>query len=166
MAPNDHHTIKLTKKVNVLNVAIEDFTPSLKRNTTKNEKEGKSNMAISVDKVKQIQSAKVDLGELILSINPVTDKEWDAFEKLVSAHKNLMKIDSDSLLQLPLPLETSKKATPSFRQDCPRCKGTGEYFDDPEKDNRPSVCVCDQIADKQWAVIKADWETQLSPVEA
>jgi len=61
-------------------------------------------MAISVEKVKQIQSQTVDLGELILSVNPVTDKEWDCFEKLVAAHKNLMKIDTDSLLQLELPL--------------------------------------------------------------
>lgn len=60
-------------------------------------------MAISQDKVKQIQTQTIDLGELITSINPVTPQDWDAFEKLVAAHKSMTKIDTDSLRQLELP---------------------------------------------------------------
>lgn len=60
-------------------------------------------MAISQQAVKQIQKQTEDLAELIVSINPVTVKEWDAFEKLVAAHKDLTKIDTDALRQLGLP---------------------------------------------------------------
>ena len=66
-------------------------------------------MAITNDKVKQIQTQTEDLAELILSINPVTDREWDAFEKLVAARKSLAKIDTDSLRQLELPLPKREK---------------------------------------------------------
>lgn len=66
-------------------------------------------MAISQDKVKQIEAQTEDLAELILSVHPVTVKEWDAFEKLVAAHKSMTKIDTDSLRQLELPLETREK---------------------------------------------------------
>jgi len=62
-------------------------------------------MAISQDAVKKIQTQTIDLAELIVSINPVTVKEWDAFEKLVAAHKSMTRIDTDSLRQLELPLE-------------------------------------------------------------
>ena len=61
-------------------------------------------MAISNDAVKQIETATVDIGELIHKINPVTNAEWKAFEKLVDAHKALRSIDTDSLRQLELPL--------------------------------------------------------------
>ena len=62
-------------------------------------------MAISNEMVKDIQSLTVDLGELIHSLNPVTDKEWAVFERLVQAHQALRRADTDSLLQLELPLE-------------------------------------------------------------
>jgi len=63
-------------------------------------------MAISTEKVKGIQELTVDLGELIHSINPVTEKEWAVFERLVQAHQSLRRADTDSLLQLELPLRT------------------------------------------------------------
>jgi len=66
-------------------------------------------MAISQGGVKQIQTATIELGELIHAINPVTIPEWDAFEKLVAAHKSMAKIDTDSLRQLELPLRQKEK---------------------------------------------------------
>ena len=57
-------------------------------------------MAITNDQVKLIQTQRIELEELILSIKPLSEKEWDAFEKLVAAHKTLTKIDTDSLRQL------------------------------------------------------------------
>ena len=60
-------------------------------------------MAIPQKAVKQIQTQTIELGELIHSVKPVTTQEWDAFEKLVAAHKSLTKIDTDSLRQLELP---------------------------------------------------------------
>ena len=62
-------------------------------------------MAISNEKVKDIQELTVNLGEIIHSINPVTEKEWGVFERLVQAHQALRRADTDSLLQLELPLE-------------------------------------------------------------
>jgi len=62
-------------------------------------------MAISNDQVEQIQTQTIDLGDLILSMKPVTEREWNAFEKLVAAHKSLTSIDADSLRQLHLPLQ-------------------------------------------------------------
>jgi len=123
-------------------------------------------MAISVEKVKQIQAQTIDLGELILSINPVTEKEWDAFEKLVSAHKNLMKIDSDSLLQLPLPLAEKKPAPPKFRPDCPRCSGTGEWTDPSDKSGTPRACNCNEVEDFAWLQVRTEWEKELAPAES
>jgi len=61
-------------------------------------------MAITNEAVKEIQRTTVDIGELIHSLNPITLAEWKAFEKLVDAHKALRNIDTDSLLQMELPL--------------------------------------------------------------
>jgi len=61
-------------------------------------------MAISNDKVKEIQALVVDLGEIIHSINPVTEKEWTVYEAMVDAHRKLRRADTDALLQLELPL--------------------------------------------------------------
>ena len=60
-------------------------------------------MAISQDAVKKIQTQTIELGELIHSVKPTTPLEWDAFEKMVVAHKSMTKIDTDSLRQLDLP---------------------------------------------------------------
>jgi len=61
-------------------------------------------VAISNDKVKEIQSLTVDLGEIIHSISPVTEKEWTVYEAIVDAHRKLRRADTDALLQLELPL--------------------------------------------------------------
>lgn len=123
-------------------------------------------MSISVEAVKKIQTQTIDLGELILSINPVTEKEWDAFEKLVGAHKNLMKIDSDGLLQLPLPLEQKKPAPPKFRTDCPRCGGTGLYRDQAARMKGARQCNCNEVENQAWPQVKLEWEKELAPAEA
>jgi len=60
-------------------------------------------MAISNEKVKDIQTLTSNLGELIHSINPVTEKEWGVYEAMVNAHQKLRRADTDSLLQLELP---------------------------------------------------------------
>lgn len=121
-------------------------------------------MPISNDHVKQTETLTSDLGDLIKNINPVTDKEWDAFNKLVDAHKNLMKVDTDSLRQLPLPLEPKAETPTAPREDCPRCKGTGSWIDpaDSTKSSRP--CICDQVDDKRWPKVKKEWEELLAPV--
>jgi len=67
-------------------------------------------MAISNDKVKEIQSLTSDLGEIIHTINPVTDKEWTVYEALVDSHKKLRRADTDALLQLELPLPEKEPA--------------------------------------------------------
>ncbi len=122
-------------------------------------------MAISLEHVKEIQRQTIDLGELILAINPVTEKEWDAFEKLVGAHKNLMKVDSDALLQLPLPLEGAvKKSHP--RKDCPLCKGKGKMSqpsDSPDLPPRP--CTCRDVPESDWPAVKREWKEALQPVK-
>lgn len=139
---------------------------SLRKSYQIKRRKERNRMAISVDKVKAIQATTIDLGELIHAINPVTDKEWDAFEKLVSAHKNLMKIDSDALLQLPLPLKA--KATPDLkpRSDCPRCQGKGTYTDPTDKSGSQRLCPCKHIDNTTWERVKAEWVAELAPAKA
>lgn len=69
-------------------------------------------MAFQEKQVKQLQALTSDLGELIKDTIPVTTEEWDAFYKMVSAHKNLTKIDTGALMQLPLPLKDAKAEAP------------------------------------------------------
>jgi len=123
-------------------------------------------MAISVDKVKKIQTQTIDLGELIVSINPVTDKEWDAFEKLVAAHKSLMKIETDALLQLPLLPEPKAIKILGARKDCPRCQGAGSVIDllQPGLPSRP--CTCKDVPNTDWPKVKQEWKEALAPAEA
>ena len=66
-------------------------------------------MAIANEKVKAIQTLTVELGEIIHSINPVSTKEWGVFERLVQAHQSLRRADTDSLLQLELPLKERER---------------------------------------------------------
>lgn len=122
-------------------------------------------MAISVDKVKKIQTQTIELGELITDINPILDKEWDALEKLVAAHKNLMKIDTDGLLQLPLPLEPKAAKTPGPRKDCPKCQGAGSWRDTVSPDAPSRPCPCKDIPDSDWPKIKQEWKEALEPAE-
>jgi hypothetical protein len=60
-------------------------------------------MTITDDQIRQIQKIEVDIGEMIRQINPTLKREWQAFEKLVAAHKALRDIDTDALLQIGLP---------------------------------------------------------------
>ena len=68
-------------------------------------------MSISNDQVELIQTQTIDLAMLIMSLNPVSDREWDAFEKLVAAHKSMTRIDIENLYQFELPLfnQTAKE---------------------------------------------------------
>jgi hypothetical protein len=47
-----------------------------------------------VDKIKEITS---DLAETIDTLKPTNPAEWEAKEALTAAHKQLRKIDADSL---------------------------------------------------------------------
>jgi len=122
-------------------------------------------MAISQKHVKAIQRQTEDLGELILAINPVYEKEWDAFDKLVSAHKNLRKIDMDALRQLELPLTTKPTEEAKPRKDCPRCAGSGKYRDPSDLDHEPRSCNCGEVEDIAWEKVKKEWEQQLAPAK-
>lgn len=67
-------------------------------------KEGKNKMAISQESIKELERITSDLGDLLLTMRPVTIKEWDVFDGAVTAHKHLRKLDTDNLRQLELPL--------------------------------------------------------------
>lgn len=121
---------------------------------------------MKTDDVKKLQRLEVEIAELIIDTHPQGKAEWDAFNKMVDAHKNLMKIDTDSLLQLPLPLEPKKKAKSTVRKDCPRCRGTGQWRDPDAPDKAPRPCNCYLVEDVAWPGIKQEWEQQLAPVKA
>lgn len=123
-------------------------------------------MAISNEKVKTIQTLTIDLGEIIHSINPVTEKEWTVYEALVDAHRKLRRADTDSLLQLELPLKVEEPQTPKFRKDCPRCGGSGLYRDPTSQSHEPRRCNCNEIVDQAWETVKKEWEEQLATAEA
>lgn len=61
-------------------------------------------MAIPNKHVKELERITADLGDLIQQMHPGTIKEWDCFDGAVAAHKNLRKLDTDSLRQYELPL--------------------------------------------------------------
>ena len=54
-----------------------------------------------IEKLNQLQA---DLGELIVTVNPDNDGEWEALEKMTTAHKQLRSIDRTPLSQQKLPL--------------------------------------------------------------
>lgn len=121
-------------------------------------------MAISQRHVQQLERITADLGDLLMEMRPSTPKEWDAFDSAVTAHKNLRKMDTDSLRQLPLSgmEEPAKAAKP--KKDCPRCKGSGT-FTDPAAPNDPGrPCICKDIEKVVWPAVKADWAKILEPV--
>lgn len=122
-------------------------------------------MAISNDKVKEIQSIISDLGEIIHSINPITDKEWSVFERLVQAHTALRRADTDALLQLELPLSPRPEPQPKFRKDCPRCGGSGLYRDPDAESNEPRHCNCNDIDNVTWPTVRKEWEEARAPIE-
>ena len=115
--------------------------------------------------VKLIQSLELDLGELIVRCVPHSKAEWDAFEKMVAAHKNLMKIDTDSLLQMELPLKEVEVAAPVPREDCPRCSGTGDFIDALAPDDDPRPCTCPFFEDVAWDTVKEEWAKEYIPAE-
>jgi hypothetical protein len=121
-------------------------------------------MPITNEQVKKIETFTSDLGDFIKTINPVTDKEWDAFNKLVDAHKNLMKVPTDELRQLPLFNQEKKRKKAKPRTDCPRCKGAGAYIDPQDSTRTSRVCVCRDVEDEAWPQVKAAWEKQVAPV--
>jgi hypothetical protein len=120
-------------------------------------------VAIPSEKVKKIQTNTINLGELIVGMNPVTPKEWDAFNKLVDAHKNLMKIDTSELLQGDFGSLLKKKGRGKARPDCPRCGGTGAYVDKADPNATSRVCNCRDVDDKAWPKVKKEWEEALAP---
>lgn len=60
---------------------------------------------ITNDQAKQMQRIQSDLADLIRECNPTDKNDWLAYERLVNAHKELRKIDTDAFLQIALPLE-------------------------------------------------------------
>lgn len=61
------------------------------------------------DDVKKLQRLEVELAELIIATAPRGKAEWDAFDKMVASHKQLRGIDTDSLLQMELPLPARER---------------------------------------------------------
>jgi len=120
---------------------------------------------IGNDDIKQIETMTSDAGDLIKKLNPVTDAEWDAFNKLVDAHKNFQKVDTDGLRQLPLIKSPKTARKPRPREDCPRCQGRGEYVDRNDSSKTPRVCVCRDVEDAAWEGVKASWAKQQTPAE-
>lgn len=120
-------------------------------------------MAISNEKVEDIQELTATLGELIVGLNPETEKEWDAFSKLVDAHKSLRKIETDGLRQLQLPLGSEPDKI--YRKDCPRCEGKGQWADPVAPLGPFYPCTCFDISKKAWPQVKKEWEESLAPAE-
>lgn len=123
-------------------------------------------MAISQKHVKKLESITADLGDLIRELSPCTIKEWDAFDGAVAAHKNLRKLDTDSLRQMELPMEAKASKAPKSRKDCPKCAGSGLYRDPNSTDHEPRPCNCKDVDTVAWPQVKKEWEEALQPVEA
>jgi hypothetical protein len=118
-------------------------------------------MAIANKEVKKLETITSNLEELINSCHPIRPKEWDAFEKMVAAHKNLAKIDTDALRQIGLPGFGEKVKTGRPRKDCPRCGGTGQWHDPADQTSEYRQCSCFAVEKEAWPQTKKDWAEQL-----
>jgi hypothetical protein len=54
--------------------------------------------------ITKLNKLQTDLGELITTVSPDNDGEWEALEKMTAAHKQLRSIDRTPLSQQKLPL--------------------------------------------------------------
>jgi len=54
------------------------------------------------DQVKKLNDLSSELGKLITEVLPKNDGEWEALEKMTTAHKQLRSIDRTPLGQQPL----------------------------------------------------------------
>ena len=55
-----------------------------------------------IEKLNEIQS---ELGELVTEVKPDNDGEWEALEKMTTAHKTLRSIDRTPLSQQKMDLD-------------------------------------------------------------
>ena len=51
--------------------------------------------------IKEIQELTAQLGNLVVSVEPKTEAEWDAMEKMQAAHKQLRGIEVVELIEKP-----------------------------------------------------------------
>jgi len=58
---------------------------------------------ITNDQAKEMQRIEADMADLIRECNPTEKKDWIAYERLITAHKELRMIDTDTFLQFELP---------------------------------------------------------------
>ncbi len=70
--------------------------------------------------IKHIKAIKVELGKILVEIDPGNDVEWDTHDKITAAHKQLRSIDYGKLGQLKLPEPEAPKV------ECPMCHGERE----------------------------------------
>ena len=117
--------------------------------------------------IEKLQNVTQELAELIIDTRPKTVREWDALERMVSAHQKLAKIDTEVLRQLEFELSPSEQTVvPLPRKDCPRCQGTGNWIDPLDSAESARACPCKDVEDIAWSKIKKEWKKDLALVEA
>ena len=55
--------------------------------------------------IEKLNSIQTELADLITEVKPDNDGEWEALEKMTTAHKGLRSIDRTPLSQQKLPFE-------------------------------------------------------------
>ena len=81
--------------------------------------------------VTELKNIKRSMAHLVVLIEPENEDEWNAYEKIVAAHKQLRSIEFSKLGQLPLPLPSDPET------ECPTCSGRGTVLDGTDA---PAMC--------------------------
>jgi hypothetical protein len=82
--------------------------------------------------VTELKSIKRSIAHLVVLIEPESEDEWNAYEKIIAAHKQLRGIEFSKLGQIPLPTPKDPET------ECPMCKGRGTIEDGT---GAPAVCA-------------------------
>lgn len=62
---------------------------------------------LNIEQITQLGDLSTELGDLIIKATPSTAADWENFDKMVAAHRQLRKVDIDAASQLELPIKVT-----------------------------------------------------------
>ncbi len=102
--------------------------------------------------IERIKVVKTELEALVVELAPENASEWDGFDHLYAASRDMRRINIDKLGQLPLP-ETPEKARPPKEQlPLPESAAVQSGEDSLVEKTDPDLI---QTADEEWGTIRS-----------
>ncbi len=99
------------------------------------------------EQIEKIRDTRLSLAELVVAINPQNQTEWEAFDLLAAAFRDMRRIKLDKLGQLPLPDDFG--AAPEPKEQLPLPEGAAVH---PGEDslNTPAPPALVQTSDDEF----------------